>query len=279
MLRPRAVIHPQQTFKKDKKSGIIGEPVKVLIFIEGSEKMAGHSKWNNIKERKGAQDKKRGKLFQKLVKEIYQAAKDGGPDPDTNPALRLAMDTAKSNNMPNDNVDRAIKRATDPSENANYNEIIYEGYGPNGVAILVETLTDNNNRTGTNVRVAFDRNGGNLGEKGSVGYMFNRKGYMVIEREGLDIDEDTMLMSALEAGAEDLETSDEVFEIYTAGNDFGSVRDELEKEFTLAQSDLTMVPTMFVKIDDENKETFENLIEALEDDDDVNDVYHNAELD
>lgn len=279
MLRPRAVFHPQQAFKKDKKSGIIGEPVKVLIFIEGSEKMAGHSKWNNIKERKGAQDKKRGKLFQKLVKEIYQAAKDGGPDPDTNPALRLAMDTAKSNNMPNDNVDRAIKRATDPSENANYNEIIYEGYGPNGVAILVETLTDNNNRTGTNVRVAFDRNGGNLGEKGSVGYMFNRKGYMVIEREGLDIDEDTMLMSALEAGAEDLETSDEVFEIYTAGNDFGSVRDELEKEFTLAQSDLTMVPTMFVKIDDENKETFENLIEALEDDDDVNDVYHNAELD
>lgn len=279
MLGPRAVFHPQQTFKKDKKSGIIGEPVKVLISIEGSENMAGHSKWNNIKERKGAQDKKRGKLFQKLVKEIYQAAKDGGPDPDTNPALRLAMDTAKSNNMPNDNVDRAIKRATDPSENANYNEIIYEGYGPNGVAILVETLTDNNNRTGTNVRVAFDRNGGNLGEKGSVGYMFNRKGYIVIEREGLDMDEDTMFMSALEAGAENIETSDEVFEIYTDGNDFGSVRDELEKEFTLAQSDLTMVPTMFVKIDDENKEVFEKLVEALEDDDDVNDVYHNAELD
>lgn len=240
--------------------------------------MAGHSKWNNIKERKGAQDKKRGKLFQKLVKEIYQAAKDGGPDPDINPGLRLAIDKAKSNNMPNDNIERAVKRATDPNESANYEEIVYEGYGPNGVAVLVETLTDNTNRTSTGVRVAFDRNGGNLGEKGSVSYMFDRKGYIVIEREGLDIDEDTMFMSALEAGAENLETSDEVFEIYTEGTDFGAVRDELEKEYTLAQADLTMVPRMFVPIDGEDKETFEHLIEALEDDDDVNDVYHNADL-
>ena len=176
--------------------------------------MAGHSKWSNIKDRKGAQDKKRGKIFQKLVKEIYQAAKDGGPDPEINAGLRLAMDKAKANNMPNDNVDRAIKRATDPSESANYNEIIYEGYGPSGVAVLVETLTDNTNRTATTVRVAFDRNGGSLGEKGSVNYMFNRKGYIAIERENLDIDEDSMLMYALEAGAEDLVTSDEVFEIY-----------------------------------------------------------------
>ncbi len=241
--------------------------------------MAGHSKWSNIKERKGAQDKKRGKLFQKLVKEIYQAAKDGGPDPDTNPALRLAMDKAKANNMPNDNIDRAVKRATDPNESANYNEIIYEGYGPNGVAVLVETLTDNTNRTSTGVRVAFDRNGGNLGEKGSVNYLFNRKGYIAIEREGLDVDEDTMLMSVLEAGGEDLVTSDEVFEIYTEREDFAAVRDELEKDYTLAQAELTMVPTMYVPIDEENRETFENLIEALEDDDDVNDVYHNAQLD
>ncbi len=241
--------------------------------------MAGHSKWSNIKERKGAQDKKRGKLFQKLVKEIYQAAKDGGPDPDTNPALRLAMDKAKANNMPNDNVDRAIKRATDPNASANYNEIIYEGYGPNGVAVLVETLTDNTNRTSTGVRVAFDRNGGNLGEKGSVNYLFNRKGYIAIEREGLDVDEDTMLMSVLEAGGEDLETTDEVFEIYTDGSDFAAVRDALEKEYTLAQAELTMVPTMYVPIAEENRETFEHLIEALEDDDDVNDVYHNAQFD
>ena len=241
--------------------------------------MAGHSKWSNIKERKGAQDKKRGKIFQKLVKEIYQAAKDGGPDPEINAGLRLAMDKAKANNMPNDNVDRAIKRATDPSESANYNEIIYEGYGPNGVAVLVETLTDNTNRTATTVRVAFDRNGGSLGEKGSVNYMFNRKGYIAIERENLDIDEDSMLMYALEAGAEDLVTSDEVFEIYTEGSDFAAVRDALEPDFELAQAELTMVPNMFVPLDEEFKETFLGLIDALEDDDDVNDVYHNAEFD
>ncbi len=240
--------------------------------------MAGHSKWNNIKERKGAQDKKRGKLFQKLVKEIYQAAKDGGPDPDINAALRLAMDKAKANNMPNDNVDRAIKRATDPSESANYHEIVYEGYGPNGVAVLVETLTDNTNRTGSTVRLDFDRNGGSLGEKGSVNYLFNRKGYIAIEREALDVDEDTMLMSALEAGAEDLETSEEVFEIYTEASDFTAVRDALEKDFELAQAELTMVPTMFVPINDDVKETFLGLIDALEDNDDVNDVYHNADF-
>lgn len=241
--------------------------------------MAGHSKWNNIKERKGAQDKKRGKIFQKLVKEIYQAAKDGGPDPEINAALRLAMDKAKANNMPNDNVERAIKRATDPSESANYNEIVYEGYGPDGVAVLVEALTDNTNRTGSTVRVAFDRNGGSLGEKGSVNYMFDRKGYIAIERENLDIDEDTMLLSALEAGAEDLETSEEVFEIYTAGSDFAQVRDALEVDFELAQAELTMVPSMFVPLSEESKETFLGLIDALEDNDDVNDVYHNAEID
>lgn len=240
--------------------------------------MAGHSKWSNIKERKGAQDKKRGKIFQKLVKEIYQAAKDGGPDPETNPALRLAMDKAKSNNMPNDNVERAVKRATDPSESANYDEIIYEGYGPEGVAVLVETLTDNTNRTSSTVRVAFDRNGGSLGEKGSVNYLFDRKGYIAIERENLDVDEDTMLLSALEAGAEDLETSDEVFEIYTAGTDFAQVRDALEADFELAQAELTMVPRMYVPISEDSKETFLELIDALEDNDDVNDVYHNAEI-
>ena len=238
--------------------------------------MAGHSKWNNIKERKGAQDKKRGKLFQKLVKEIYVAAKAGGPDTETNPALRLAIDKAKSKNMPNDNIDRAVKRATDSGESANYHEVTYEGYGPSGVAILVETLTDNTNRTGTNVRVAFDRNHGNLGEKGSVNYMFDRKGYIAIEREGLDVDEDTMLMSVLEAGAEDLETSEEVFEIYTDASDFTDVRDHLEKEFTLANAELIMLPSMHVTIVEEASEKLEELINALEDDDDVNDVYHNA---
>ena len=239
--------------------------------------MAGHSKWNNIKERKGVQDKKRGKIFQKLVKEIYQAAKDGGPDPETNSALRLAMDKAKANNMPNDNVDRAIKRATDPSESANYNEIVYEGYGPNGVAVLVETLTDNTNRTSSTVRVAFDRNGGSLGEKGSVNYLFDRKGYIAIEREGLEDDEDTLMMNILEAGAEDMELSDDVVEVYTAPTDFTAVRDALAENYTLAQSELTMKPNISVPLDEALVEDFEAMIDIIEDDDDVTDVYHNAE--
>lgn len=240
--------------------------------------MAGHSKWNNIKHRKGAQDKKKGKIFQRLVKEIYQAAKDGGADLETNSALRLAVDNARDNNMPKDNIDRAIKRATDPSASANYSEIIYEGYGPNGVAILVETLTDNTNRTSTSVRTAFTKNKGTLGEKGTVSYMFERKGYIAIEREGLDIDEDTMLMTVLETGAEDLETSEEVFEIYTAREDFAAVREELKKDFELAEADLTMVPNIHVPVNEETAEKIHQLVEVLEEDDDVNDVYHNAEF-
>lgn len=241
--------------------------------------MAGHSKWNNIKARKGAQDAKRGKIFQKLSREIYQAAKDGGGDPETNAALRLVLDKAKSNNMPNDNINRAIKKATQGGEGENYSETTYEGYGPDGSAILVHALTDNVNRTSTNVRVVFTRNGGTLGEKGSVGYLFDRKGYIAINREGLDVDEDTMLMSVLEAGGEELETSEEVFEIYTDGSDFTAVRDALiEEGYELANAELTMIPQTSVEISEENQETFESLIEKLEDDDDVSEVYHNAKL-
>ena len=241
--------------------------------------MAGHSKWNNIKQRKGAQDAKRGKIFQKLSKEIYKAAKDGGADPEMNAALRLAVDKAKSNNMPNDNIDRAIKRATDAGQGDNYDEVVYEGYGPNGIAILVHALTDNLNRSSTNIRVAFDRNGGSLGEKGSVSYMFDRKGYIAIAREGLNVDEDTMLMEVLEAGGEELETSDEVFEIYTEATDFTAVRDALkEAGYTLDQAELTMIPQTTLPVPADKEETFENLIDALEDDDDVSEVYHNAEV-
>ncbi len=203
--------------------------------------MSGHSKWHNIQGRKNAQDAKRGKVFQKLSREIYMAAKAGGPDPSMNPALRLVVDKAKAANMPNDNVERAIKKATSAVDETNYDEITYEGYGPGGVGILVHALTDNRNRTATNVRVAFTRNGGSLGETGSVSYLFDRKGYIVIERDGLAVDEETMFEDVLEAGAEDLQTSPEVFEIYTAPEDFAAVRDELEKEFTLAQAELTMM--------------------------------------
>lgn len=240
--------------------------------------MSGHSKWNNIQGRKNAQDAKRGKIFQKLSREIYMAAKASGPNPDDNPALRLVMDKAKEANMPNDNVERAIKKATSAGEGENYDEIVYEGYGPGGVAILVHTLTDNRNRTATNVRVAFTRNGGNLGETGSVSYMFDRKGYIAIERAGLAVDEDTMLEDVIEAGAEDMLTSPEVFEIYTAPEDFTTVRDQLEQDgFKLAQAELTMVPQTTVVLDDDQKAQLEQLVDKLEDDDDVSDVYTSLE--
>jgi len=235
--------------------------------------LAGHSKWKNIQGRKNAQDAKRGKIFQKLSREIYIAAKNGGADSASNPALRLALDKAKAANMPNDNVERAIKKATSSTDGANYDEVVYEGYGPGGVAILVETLTDNRNRTGTNIRVAFSRNGGNLGETGSVSYMFDRKGYLAIERAAISLDEEEMLEKVLEVGGEDLITSPEVFEIYTAPEEFTMVRDALEKEFTLAQAELTMFPQTTTILTDEQQTQFEQLIEKLEDDDDVSEVY------
>ncbi|MDN6292484.1 MAG: YebC/PmpR family DNA-binding transcriptional regulator, partial [Tetragenococcus halophilus] len=204
-------------------------------------------------------------------------ARNGGPDPDTNSSLRMVMDKAKSANMPNDNVERAIKKATSSTDGANYEEVTYEGYGPGGVAVLVETLTDNRNRTATDVRVAFDRNGGSLGETGSVSYMFDRKGYIAIERDNLDVSEDDMLEKVLEAGGEDLLTSSEVFEIYTAPEDFTEVRDFLEKEFNLAQAELTMVPQTTVLLEDKKKEQFEHLLDKLDEDDDVSEVYTSIE--
>ncbi|WP_347081310.1 YebC/PmpR family DNA-binding transcriptional regulator [Enterococcus faecium] len=240
--------------------------------------MSGHSKWHNIQGRKNAQDAKRGKVFQKLSREIYMVAKAGGPDPSMNPALRLVVDKAKAANMPNDNVERAIKKATSAVDETNYDEITYEGYGPGGVGILVHALTDNRNRTATNVRVAFTRNGGSLGETGSVSYLFDRKGYIAIERDGLTVDEETMFEDVLEAGAEDLQTSPEVFEIYTAPEDFAAVRDELEKEFTLAQAELTMIPQTTIDLNEEQKEQLERLVDKLEDDDDVSEVFTAAEM-
>ncbi|MDR0921552.1 MAG: YebC/PmpR family DNA-binding transcriptional regulator [Lactobacillales bacterium] len=240
--------------------------------------MSGHNKWSKIKNKKGAEDAKRGAVFQKLSREIYMAAKQGGGDVTMNPALRLAVDKAKANNMPNDNVQRAIKKATEAGEGANYDEITYEGYGPGGIAVLVHTLTDNKNRTDTKIHVAFSRNGGNQGATGSVSYMFDRKGYIAIEREGLDTDEDTMFEYVIEAGAEDLQTSDEVFEIYTAPEDFTSVRDALEADgLTLANAELTMIPQNYVAVSDEHRTQLENLVDKLEEDDDVSEVFTNAE--
>lgn len=241
--------------------------------------MSGHSKWSKIKGAKGAADQKRGKIFQKLSKEIYMAAKNGGPDSSSNPSLRLIIEKAKAANMPNDNINRALKKATQAGEGENYEEVTYEGYGPNGVAVLVHALTDNRNRTATNIRVAFNRNGGALGESGSVGYLFDRKGYIAIDREELKVDEDTMLMSVLEAGGEELQTSDEVFEIYTDPADFNDVRDALAAEgYVLAEAEITMVPQTEVAIESDKEVQFRTMLEKLDDDDDVSEYFHNADL-
>ncbi|MCZ2259845.1 YebC/PmpR family DNA-binding transcriptional regulator [Sporosarcina sp. G11-34] len=237
--------------------------------------MAGHSKWNNIKNRKGAQDAKRGKIFQKMSREIFMAAKQGA-DPDMNATLRLAIEKAKSANVPNDVVKRALDKATGAGADENYEEVIYEGYGPGGIAVLVYTLTENRNRTAPNVRVAFTKNGGNLGASGSVAYMFDRKGRLFIERTE-DTDEDMIMLAALEAGAEDIESSEDGFEIVTEAADFLEVKEALEKDgIEFISAEIEMIPSMYNDIPEGSEEDFEKMIEALEDDDDVQDVYHNA---
>lgn len=238
--------------------------------------MAGHSKWHNIRNRKGAQDAKRGKIFQKMSREIYMAAKQGA-DPEMNPALRLAIEKAKNANVPNDVVKRAIDKATGAGSDENFEEVIYEGYGPNGVAVLVYCLTENRNRTAPNIRVAFNRNGGNLGEDGSVSYMFTRKGRLMIERTE-ETDEDMIMMAALEAGADDIESTEEGFEIVTEPSDFLQVKEMLEEEgIDFVSAEIEMIPSMYTEVSEENEEDFENMLEALEDDDDVQNVYHNAQ--
>ncbi|MBA4537176.1 YebC/PmpR family DNA-binding transcriptional regulator [Bacillus aquiflavi] len=240
--------------------------------------MAGHSKWKNIQRRKNAQDAKRGKVFMKFAKELYVAAKSGGGDPATNAALRLVIDKAKEANMPNDNIQRAINKATGNTDGAHYEEIIYEGYGPGGVAVMVSCLTDNKNRTASNVRLAFSKNSGNLGESGCVSYLFDRKGYLAISREGLDLDEDEMLLQVIEAGGEELETSDEVFEIFTDQESFFTVKENLSQAgFTFVEAEITMVPQTYTKLPEEQAAKMEKMLDMLEDDDDVQDVYHNFE--
>lgn len=235
--------------------------------------MSGHSKWHNIQGRKNAQDAKRGKVFQKLSREIYMAAKSGGPDPSENPTLRMVMDKARAANMPKTNIERAIKKAEGNSDE-HYDEITYEGYAPGGVAVLVEALTDNKNRTASDVRVAFTRNGGSLGATGSVAYMFDRKGYIVIDRSTTDADEDQVLLDVMDAGGDDLETSDDAFEIYTDPKQFTAVRDALEKAgYKLANAELTMIPQNTTPVPADKKEQFSHLIDALEDNDDVSNVY------
>lgn len=240
--------------------------------------MSGHSKWHNIQGRKNAQDAKRGKIFQKISRDLYQAAKAGGADPDGNAQLRLVMDKAKAANMPKDVVKRALDKATGAG-GAKFEEITYEGYGPGGTAIMVAALTDNKNRTASAVRSAFTHHGGVLGASGSVAYMFNRRGYIVILRDGLDADEDTMLMDALDAGADDMTTTDETFEIFTDAGQLAAVRDALrEQGFDLDTAEITMIPENTTAVPADKVSQYANLIDELSDNDDVSDVYEAAEL-
>ncbi|MGN7388462.1 YebC/PmpR family DNA-binding transcriptional regulator [Sporosarcina sp. SAFN-015] len=238
--------------------------------------MAGHSKWKNIQNRKGAQDAKRGKIFQKMSRELYVAAKTGGGDPDMNPALRLAIEKSKGLNVPNDVIKRAIDKATGAGADENYEEVVYEGYGPGGVAVLVYCLTENRNRTGPNIRVAFNKNGGNLGESGSVGYLFNRKGRLFVERTA-DTGEEAIMLAALEAGAEDIESTEDGFEIITEPSSFMEVKEALEAEgIEFISAEIEMIPTIYTGLQGDHADQFEKMIEALEDDDDVQNIYHNA---
>jgi YebC/PmpR family DNA-binding regulatory protein len=240
--------------------------------------MSGHSKWHTIKHKKGALDAKRGKVFTKLIKEITVAARTGGGDPDANARLRKAITDAKAQNMPNDTIDRAVKRGTGDLEGVNYEEITYEGYGPNGVAIMVETMTDNRNRTVAELRHLFTKNGGNLGESGSVAWMFDKKGLIIVDKETKS--EDELFEIAIEAGADDLQEEGDVFEIYTAPENFEAVDEAIKKAGVEPQaSEISMIPQNYIKLEGADAKQMLKLYEAIDDHDDVQKVYSNFDID
>ena len=240
--------------------------------------MSGHSKWHNIQARKGQVAAARGKIFTKLGRELLIAVKEGGPDPAGNSKLKDVIAKCKANNMPNDTINNAIKKASGAGNAENYEEVIYEGYGANGVAVIVEASTDNRNRTAADVRHAFDRAGGNLGTTGCVSYLFTKKGVIVIDRTTTDLSEDDMMMLALDSGAEDFEATDECYEITTSVEDFSKVREELEaKGLEFLEAEVQMIPSTYIKLSEQDGEKMQRLIDNLEDLDDVMNVYHNWE--
>lgn len=238
--------------------------------------MAGHSKWANIKHRKAAQDAQRGKIFTKLIRELVTAAKLGGGDVAANPRLRTAVDKALSSNMTRDTINRAIQRGVGGGDDTNMETIIYEGYGPGGTAVMVECLSDNRNRTVSEVRHAFTKTGGNLGTDGSVAYLFTKKGLILIA-EG---DEDTLMDAAIEAGADDVQAQDDgSFEVYTAWEELGTVKDAIEAAgFKIAEAEVTMIPSTSAELDAETAPKLMKLVDMLEDCDDVQNVYHNGQI-
>ncbi|MGB4330991.1 MAG: YebC/PmpR family DNA-binding transcriptional regulator [Dethiobacteria bacterium] len=242
--------------------------------------MAGHSKWANIKRRKARVDAQKGKIFTKLAREIIVAAKEGGDDIETNFSLRLAVQKARENNMPNDNIQRAIQRGSGGLEGESYDQVNYEGYAPGGVAVLLEALTDNRNRTVAEVRHLFSRYGGSLGESGCVAWMFERKGLFIVKKEGLKISEDDLMLIALEAGAEDIKEEDDTYSIITSPELFEEVKDYLQKEkIAFESAEVTMLPQNTVEIDNPDEvRRILDLMEALEDNDDIQNVYANFEI-
>ena len=240
--------------------------------------MSGHSKWHNIAAKKGKADAARGKIFTKLGRELLIAVKQGGPDPAGNSKLRDVIAKCKANNMPNDTINNAIKKASGAGSNANYEEIVYEGYGVNGVAVIVNANTDNKNRTAADVRHLFDKCGGNLGTTGFVSYMFDKKGVIVIEKAECSISEDDLMMAAIEAGAEDFSAEGEVYEVTTAPADFTTVTEELEKlGVKFLEAGVQQVPSTYVSLDEKGAERMQKLIDSLEELDDVIEVFHNWE--
>lgn len=241
--------------------------------------MSGHSKWANIKHKKARVDSQRGKVYTKIAKEIIMAAKQGGGDPEANFALRMAIDKARSANLPNENINRAIQRGAGAQDGDNYESFTYEGYGPGGVAVIVDLLSDNRNRTASDMRHLFSKNGGNMGETGCVSYMFARKGVIMIDREADTRSEDEMLLLVLEAGAEDLQIEEESFQVITAPDELEAVRRFLHEQGVIIESaELSMLPQTMVAVDGEAAEKALKLLNALEDHDDVQNVYTNADI-
>lgn len=241
--------------------------------------MSGHSKFANIKHKKERNDAAKGKIFTVIGREIAVAVKEGGPDPANNSKLRDVVAKAKANNMPNDTIDRGIKKAAGDANSVNYEVLTYEGYGPGGVAIIVDTLTDNKNRTAANVRSAFTKGGGNVGAQGSVSYMFDKKGQILIDREECGMDGDELMMLALDAGAEDFAEEEDSFEVYTDPDNFSAVREALEKEgIPMMEAEITMIPQTWVQLaDEEAVKKMNKILDLLDEDDDVQGVYHNWE--
>lgn len=243
--------------------------------------MSGHNKWSTIKQKKGKNDAARAKVFTKIGRELIVAIKEGGSaDPSVNSKLKDCIAKAKAANVPNDNIERIIKKAASDGDSTSYEAVTYEGYGPSGVAVIVEALTDNRNRTAGEVRHYFDKFGGNMGTPGCVSFMFSQKGVLVVEREDLEKDEDTVMSDALECGASDFEADEDVFTIYTEPDDFSGVREDLEKlGYAFVSAEVEMVPSTYTKLEDEESTTkMQKMLDMFDDNDDIQNVWHNWEM-